>query len=51
MTQINKLLAKLMLGASDACFSFSDLCQILQLLEFEVRIKGSHHIFTKEGFA
>jgi hypothetical protein len=51
MTQINKLLAKLMLGASDASFSFSDLCQILQLLEFEVRIKGSHHIFTKEGFA
>jgi predicted RNA binding protein YcfA (HicA-like mRNA interferase family) len=51
MTQINKLLAKLMLGASDANFSFSDLCQILQILGFEVRIKGSHHIFTKEGVA
>ncbi len=51
MTQINKLLAKLMLGASDANFSFSDLCQILQVLGFEVRIKGSHHIFTKEGVA
>jgi hypothetical protein len=49
MTQVNKLLAKLMLGASDANFSFSDLCQILQILEFEVRINGSHHIFTKEG--
>jgi predicted RNA binding protein YcfA (HicA-like mRNA interferase family) len=51
MTQINKLLAKLMLGASDANFSFSDLCQILQILGFEVRIKGSHHIFTKEEVA
>jgi predicted RNA binding protein YcfA (HicA-like mRNA interferase family) len=51
MTQINKLLTKLMLGASDANFSFSDLCQILQILGFEVRIKGSHHIFTKEGVA
>ncbi|MCC3468349.1 MAG: type II toxin-antitoxin system HicA family toxin [Microcoleus sp. PH2017_06_SFM_O_A] len=51
MTQINKLLGKLMLGASDANFSFSDLCQILQILGFEVRIKGSHHIFTKEGVA
>ena len=51
MTEINKLLAKLMLGASDANFSFSDLCQILQVLGFEVRIKGSHHIFTEEGVA
>lgn len=40
-----------MLGASDDNFSFSDLCQILQVLGFEVRIKGSHHIFTKEGVA
>ncbi|TAF57496.1 MAG: type II toxin-antitoxin system HicA family toxin [Oscillatoriales cyanobacterium] len=51
MTQINKLLAKLMLGASDDSFSFSDLCQILHVLGFEVRIKGSHHIFTEEGVA
>ncbi|MEG4811754.1 type II toxin-antitoxin system HicA family toxin [Microcoleus sp. F8-D3] len=49
MAQIDKLIAKLMLGASDANFSFSDLCEILQILGFEVRIKGSHHIFSKEG--
>jgi len=49
MAQIDKLIAKLMLGASDANFSFSDLCQILQILGFDVRIKGSHHIFSKEG--
>ncbi len=49
MAAIDKLIAKLMLGASDANFSFSDLCQILQILGFDVRIKGSHHIFSKEG--
>ncbi|MGB7711147.1 MAG: type II toxin-antitoxin system HicA family toxin [Microcoleus sp.] len=49
MAQIDKLIAKLMLGASDSNFSFSDLCQILQILGFDVRIKGSHHIFSKEG--
>ena len=49
MAQIDRLIAKLMLGASDANFSFSDLCQILQILGFDVRIKGSHHIFSKEG--
>jgi hypothetical protein len=49
MAQIDKLIAKLMLGASDANFSFSDLCEILQILGWEVRIKGSHHIFSKEG--
>ena len=51
MAQIDKLIAKLMLGASDSNFSFSDLCQILQILGFEVRINGSHHIFSKEGVA
>ncbi|MEG5061344.1 type II toxin-antitoxin system HicA family toxin [Microcoleus sp. A2-C5] len=49
MAQIDKLIAKLMLGASDANFSFSDLCEVIQILGFEVRIKGSHHIFSKEG--
>jgi len=49
MAKIDKLMTKLMLGASDANFSFSDLCEVLQILGFEVRIKGSHHIFSKEG--
>jgi predicted RNA binding protein YcfA (HicA-like mRNA interferase family) len=49
MSQLDKLIAKLMLGGSDTNFSFRDLCQILQILEFDERIKGSHHIFSKEG--
>ena len=49
MAKIDKLITKLMLGASDANFSFSDLCEVLHILGFDVRIKGSHHIFSKEG--
>jgi hypothetical protein len=26
-----------------------DLCQLLRRLGFDERIRGSHHIFTKEG--
>jgi len=36
-------------GASDANVSFDDLCQLLRQLGFDERIRGSHHIFTKEG--
>ena len=36
-------------GTSDANISFEDICQLLRRLGFEVRIRGSHHIFRKEG--
>lgn len=29
--------------------SFADLCQLLTHVGFDERIRGSHHIFTKEG--
>ncbi len=48
MTQQEKLLARILLGKSDANISFSQLCQLLIGLGFEQRIRGSHHIFTKE---
>ena len=38
-----------MRGTSDANISFTGLCQLLRHLGFEERIRGSHHIFTKEG--
>jgi hypothetical protein len=28
---------------------FNDLCWLVQRLGFQERIRGSHHIFTKEG--
>ena len=29
--------------------AFRDVCQVLEHLGFEERIKGSHHIFRKSG--
>ena len=49
MTQQDKILDKILRGASDANISFDSLCQLLQFLGFEERIRGSHHIFSKDG--
>ena len=49
MSQQDKLLAKILSGASDTNISFEQLCQLLIRLGFDERIRGSHHIFTKEG--
>ncbi|PSB04256.1 type II toxin-antitoxin system HicA family toxin [Merismopedia glauca] len=49
MSQQNKILAKILLGASDANIPFAQLCHLLRNLGFEERIRGNHHIFTKEG--
>ena len=49
MSQKDKLLAKILSGASDTTISFDQLCQLLIKLGFDERIRGSHHIFTKEG--
>jgi predicted RNA binding protein YcfA (HicA-like mRNA interferase family) len=48
MTQQDKLLAKILRGTSDANISFDSLCQLLLALGFEERIRGSHHIFSKD---
>jgi hypothetical protein len=34
---------------SDANVPFETLCVLLKRLGFDERIKGDHHIFTKEG--
>jgi hypothetical protein len=36
---------------SDADIGFSELCQLLKRLGFDERIRGDHHIFTKNGVA
>lgn len=36
-------------GTSDANIPFAQMCQLLKKLGFEERIRGSHHIFTKDG--
>jgi predicted RNA binding protein YcfA (HicA-like mRNA interferase family) len=43
------LLETILLGASDANIRFDDLCDLLLKMGFEMRVKGSHHIFRREG--
>lgn len=49
MSKFDKLILKLLMANSDKNFEFNDLVKILMNVSFDVRIKGSHHIFTKEG--
>ena len=48
MTREEKLLDRLLRGTSDANFSFDDLCWLLSRLDFVERMRGSHHIFTRD---
>ncbi len=43
---VQKLIASILSGRSDANIDFEDLCRLLNALGFIERIKGSHHIFT-----
>jgi hypothetical protein len=45
----DQLLAKILWGASDNNIPFKGLCSLLRHLGFAERIRGSHHIFTKDG--
>ncbi len=39
----------LLSGGSDHNLNFDDLTQLLMNLDFQCRVKGSHHIFFKQG--
>lgn len=49
MGKFDKLLDQILLGRTDANVDFDDLCQLLLRLGFETRVRGSHHIFRKQG--
>lgn len=49
MIQVDGTLEKILRGASDANVRFGELRQLLQRLGFKERIRGSHHIFFKDG--
>ena len=49
MGKHDKILFTILRGNSDNNIKFSDLVLILQQFGFNERIKGSHHIFYKEG--
>ena len=49
MSKHAKLLEKILLGAADANIPFEGLRHLLQRLGFQMRIRGSHHVFSREG--
>ncbi len=49
MGKYEKLLLKILSGTADANIQFEDLCDLLKRYRFELRIRGSHHLFRKEG--
>lgn len=49
MGKYEKLITQILSGRSDANISFSELRYLLLKLGFEERVRGSHHIFTKNG--
>lgn len=51
MTRLEKLLGRMLRGSADANIAFDDVRWLLLQLGFEERVRGDHHIFTREGVA
>lgn len=47
MSKLEKLMARFF---SDASLSYSDAEKILLYLGFSLKIKGSHHVFSKDNY-
>jgi hypothetical protein len=48
MGKHEKLLVQVLRGASDSNIPFGGLCGLMRSLGFDERIRGSHHIYSKE---
>lgn len=49
MAKHKKLLSHILMRKGDSNVSFISLCHLLMSLGFTERIRGDHHIFTKDG--
>ena len=47
MSQLEKLLLRILHGTSDTNIGFDELCGLLTHLGFAGRVRGSHHVFSK----
>ncbi len=45
----DRVLERVLSRTSDASIRFDELCHLLSSLGFEMRVRGSHHIFRKAG--
>jgi len=46
---LSRVLARVLAGASDQNIRIDELRQLLLALDFQERIRGSHHIFARDG--
>ena len=51
MTGQAKFLDRILRGTSDKNIEFDALCNLLKQLGFVERVRGDHHIFTKDGIS
>jgi virulence-associated protein VapD len=49
MGELEKILEQILRCGSDQNIAFDDLAALLASLGFEKWIKGSHHVFSKDG--
>ncbi len=49
MSRHERLVQTILRGRSDANVRFNELRALLRYLGFEDRVRGSHHLFNKEG--
>ena len=49
MGKLEKILWQVLTAGGDQKIAFDDLVYLLEGMGFEKRIKGSHHLFSKEG--
>ena len=49
MSRVEKILKEVLSGTSDANIAFTAVRQLLKRLEFQERIRGGHHIFTRDN--
>lgn len=47
MGKTEKIMQRILSATADANIPFKALCNLLTRLEFEERVRGDHHIFTK----
>jgi len=51
MGKYSKLRERILGGGADSNIEFAELCKLLERLDFQERVKGDHHIFSRDGVA
>lgn len=49
MTRHGRLITRILSGTADRNIRFDDLRGVLRAIGFDERIRGSHHILTRDG--